>query len=198
MTFYNVISAVLFLGAFRELLASVQVGDRSALMRAAVLALLDFNDAIYTSWTIETRGKKYGPSLMLIDLVNFTLLAGALVFLNPSGNNIFQLELTTFKPWLTESTFWLLLGIYWVLILVWTWRAGVYTEPKYPRWLIKWAVLIAVFFFLESALVAVLPGLVSKIGRVLAAVYPAMYILGIRNYTLRAGLDPAVAAPSNP
>lgn len=198
MTFYNVISAVLFLGAFRELLASIQIGDRSALMRAAVLALLVFNDAIYTSWTIETRNKKYGPSLMLIDLINFTLLAGALIFLNPTANNIFQLELTSFKQWLTESMFWLLLGVYWILILLWTWKAGVYSEPNYPRWLIKWAALIAVLFFLESLLVAVLPGPISNMGRLLAAAYPAIYILGLRNYTLRAGLDSAPVAQPNP
>jgi len=189
MTFYNVVSAVIFLGAFRELLTALQSSNSAAIARSSVLALLVFNDAIYTSWTIETRQKRYGPNLMLIDLINFLIFAAALISLNSTQNNIFQLDLTGFASWLNESRFWLLLAVYWGLIMWWTYRAGVYSEPKYPKWLVKWAALTGILFLIQSLLVAVFGGVVAYTGTLIATIYPFAYILGIRNYVLRSGID---------
>src|SRR5262245_28691544 len=137
MTFYNIISAVIFLGAFRELLRAFQGDDLAALSRASLVALLVFSDAIYTSWTVETRVQKYDPKLMSIDLINFMILSGTLVFLNPAETNILQLDMTKLSAsLLSETRFWLLLCVYWLLIMLWTRLAGVYDEPKYPKWLI--------------------------------------------------------------
>ena len=194
MTFYNVISALLFVGAFRELLLALQAGALPQLWRASLLALLVFNDAIYTSWVVETRQQKYGPTLMSLDLINFMILSAALVFLNHSSTNVFSLDLERFAgAWLTEIRFWLLLAVYWSLIMWWTSRAGVYKLPKYPKWLIKWSLLIIALFVLQAVVLAIFGSAsvsaVSHVGSFIAALYTAVYILGVRNYYLRSGID---------
>lgn len=196
MTFYNVISAVVFFGAFRELLVALQGPHLPvpALWQAALVALLVFNDAIFTSWTTETRKVDYGPGLMSIDLVNFFLLSACLLFLNPGVTNVFELDLTAFvQKWLPESGFWILLAIYWALVMAWTKQAGVYSKPKYPKWLIPLAAGIVVVFLVESAVVQIFGSAktnsVSHFFSAIAFLYPAVYILGIRSYALRNGID---------
>jgi hypothetical protein len=194
MTFYNVISAVIFVGAFRELLSSLQDGDRPAVVRASIVALLVFNDAIFTSWTIETRQQRYEPRLMAIDLINFGIIAATLVFLNSAQTNVLQLDLTRLSTaWLSEARFWFLLAIYWLLIILWTSLAGVYRRPKYPRRLIPWSFAIAGLFALQAFLTAAIGGaatsLVVNAFSYVAVGYCALYILVIRAVALRGGVD---------
>lgn len=184
MTFYNVISAVLFVGALRELLIALNAIEPTAVARAGVLALLVFNDAIYTSWVVEDRKQKYGPDLMLIDLANFLILSVALIALNSTPTNVFQLELKNFALWFPESRFWLLLGLYWGSVMYWTCRANVYSAPSYPKWLFKWALFVGLLFFIQSLVVAWVGGLAANIGTFVAAIYPAAYILGLRSSAL--------------
>ena len=203
MTFYNIISAVLFVGAFREVLFALQSGDQPALWRAGVLALLVFNDAIYTSWYVETRQKKYLPILMFIDLVNFAVLTAALIFLRPGSDNILELDLNRLKDaWLTESRFWGLLALYWVLVEVWTLIAGVFHEKTYKKWLIPCSLAIIVLFAIEAALVRTL-GSASSNGfshfmSFVAFSYPVIYILVIRSLALSGLLDAPAAPPAPP
>lgn len=194
MTFYNVISAVIFVGAFRELLSALQAGNRPVLWMASLLALLVFNDAIFTSWTVETRQQRYSPQLMAIDLMNFMTLSLALVFLNPTQTNVLQLELKQLATsWLSEVRFWMLLGGYWLLVMLWTKLARVYANPKYPRWLIPWAFGVSGLFLLQALLVAIVgPASQSSLAHFvsgMAFAYAAIYILLIRAAALRAGLD---------
>jgi len=194
MTFYNVISALIFLGAFREFLSALQGGDLCALSRASLVALFVFNDAIFTSWTIEARKKDYGPNLMVIDSLNFTLISFALIFLNPGASNIFQLDLTQLMHrFFNEAGFWLILAVYWSLIMLWTWVADVYNATHYPTWLIKYAAFISGFLLIEAILAECLgSSAVSWVtcgGSLFIFVYAAVYILVVRAIALWNGID---------
>jgi hypothetical protein len=199
MTFYNVISAVIFVGAFRELLASLQIGQTAAVWRATLVALLVFSDAIFTSWTIETRQEKYGPKLMAIDLINFMILSAALVFLNSSQTNVLQLNLDQLaRSWLSEPRFWFLLCIYWLLVMLWTQVAGVYDKPRYPRRLLPFAFAVAALFAIQAIMTIVFGGAadsaVSRVFSYVVVAYAAIYILVIRGIALNKGIDEPLKA----
>ena len=87
MTFYNVISGLLFLGAVQQMALGLSAWDPAHIVMGGVLAVLVFNDAVYTSHVVEgERTVAYELRLMLNDLVNFLLLAFAIAALNPKTN----------------------------------------------------------------------------------------------------------------
>ena len=188
MTFYAVISAILFLGAFRELLTAVDSGDLTHLWLAATVALLVFNDAIYTSWVVEQQHREYKPPLMLLDLVNFGILSAVLISMNSTHENVFQVALPRIGSWLPASRAWLLLGVYWFLIILWTKASGVYDAPRYPKWLIPFSVFLGLAFFAQAGIVTWTGG--SVVGSVVVTLYTAFYILVLRVYALRKGIGP--------
>lgn len=185
MTIYGVILAILFLGAFRELLASIESGNVLRILMSLTLALLVFNDAIYTSWTVEQRKREYRPPLMSIDLANFLILAAVLISMNPTRDNVFSLAVPRIGGWLPESRAWLLLGFYWLLVILWTKLAGVYETPQYPRWLIYCSLGISVLFFIESGFAASSGGKAKLMFTWLTAFYAFFYILALRPFALR-------------
>lgn len=182
MTFYHVLSALLFVGAFRELLTGIENDTLSLLLIALTLSLMVFNDAIYSSWAVEIKGVSYGTPLMIIDLLNFSLLATVLISINPTHKSVFDIEVPKIGSWITTSTAWFILCGYWVLIMVWTYIAGIYSKSDYPKWLIGFAALISVAFFIQGWLYRQ-PDDQCQLCKMLCTAYPFLYILLIRPIT---------------
>lgn len=156
MTFYNVISGILFLGAcqnFLSKLGSVEV------WYAAALLLVIVNEAMSTSELVERKSAKvdYNLVLKLIDLITFGVLLWALLVLNPQSSaldvDVSQTLLGANQP----AVFWLLLTSYWFpLTDGWNRLAGQYSRNLWNRWYItfmKWRwipfLILAIFSYLE-------------------------------------------------
>lgn len=156
MTFYNVLAGVLFLGAFQQFLQGLANADMDNLVMSMALLFVVFNDAIYTSHMIEGEKRaEYRLPLMLIDLLNFVLLAWALVELNPNSN-IFNVNMNKqgsllSAGFLGEGTFWLIISCSWLCGMCWAWQAGIYDE-QYPRNLLWAAFAVFVLFFSSFAM----------------------------------------------
>ena len=133
MTFYGVISAILFLGSCRQIFIALEHGSCSEFVMAGCLAIFVFNDALFTSHHVEGEDPHvpYRLPLQLIDLFNFLFLVAALVVVDP-GDNIFMTGAKRVPGWCSEWEFWMLLAIYWFFINVWTSFAGIYKSKGYP------------------------------------------------------------------
>ena len=136
MTFYNVISGILFMGAIQAFLHEL---GKPAMAYAATLVAIMCNEAVSTSELLE------GPAALtftlwmkILDLLTFMVLAYALVVLSPDGNtftseNVTPLVLGAGRP----GVFLSLLGIYSLVALWWTRAAGRNNESiwKWPMFL---------------------------------------------------------------
>lgn len=137
MTFYNIIFGILFLGAVREIFASFALPEQIrslAFWKAAALTIIVFSDVVYTSHILEDLKKKYNVWMKLLDLVNFIILTLALLSLNPTASNMFQLSV---EPMFIKYNignpapdwfFWTLLSIYWLLIIMWIRQGEVHPD----------------------------------------------------------------------
>ena len=139
MTFYSIIFGLLFVGAARELLRNLVIvlqldrelvaafsGDPWAdLFRAATLAMFIFSDTVYTSHAVEDRGLEYTVGMKLMDTFNFVLLSVAVVLLNPTETNAFDVSAGQRPAW-WATVFWLLLAVYFAMLSVWNWAAGIF------------------------------------------------------------------------
>ena len=174
MTFYNVISAILFLGAFREVLLAVDGLSWSRIWMSGCLATIVFNDMLSTSHWVETGPKiTYTWKLMLIDLLNFCLLSVALVAINPS-NNLFNASLVRLGTLLSEAVYWWLLASYWLFLMLWTKLGGLPLSGNR----IRFSLLVAILFAAVGALSHyAAPEFLIEIGRCVALAYVAGYIL---------------------
>ena len=120
MTFYNVLSALLFIGALRAWLISIESVVWQDVFALGCFAVIVFNDMLSFSLSVEIKKEiDYTAGLMLIDLANFLLLALALVIISP-GKNLFDVPLPTIARQLGSSAFWLFLLLYWLLLMLWT------------------------------------------------------------------------------
>jgi hypothetical protein len=179
MTFYNVISGLLFLGAVRQLLVAADAGSLPQALMAGTFAILVFNDAVYTSHVVEGEGTvKYKLNLMLIDLVSFLLLALAMVTINPI-DNVFNAPMPRLAEWLSEAWFWFFLALYWGSVMLWTHIAGLY-RTRHPRSLVIASSFILTLFALEALLAASHVTWAMTGGRFLALGYLVTYIVLIR------------------
>lgn len=182
MTFYNVLSALLFLGSLRVFLMAVDNPNWPNIFMAACLCTLVFNDMLSTSHVIEVEEEvKYTMSLMLIDLINFLLLALALITISPE-KNLFDVPLPTIASTLSPH-FWFLLTVYWLLLIWWTyiWRKRLGESGGWK--ILRYTVAIA--FFVEW--LVTLLGLTSfaKIGRPVVLGYLLVYLCFIRPWARR-------------
>ena len=120
MTFYNVLSALLFIGALRAWLISIENLNWQDIFALGCFAMIVFNDMLSFSRDVEIKREiQYTTWLMLIDLANFLLLALALVVISPT-KNLFDVQLPNVAGYLGRSTFWLLLLLYWLFLMLWT------------------------------------------------------------------------------
>src|SRR6185436_10242310 len=109
MTFYNVISGILFLGACQAFLA---VLGTPVMWAAATLVITILNESVITSELIERTSAPvpYKLEMKLLDFLAFAMLSWALLVLSPSGNT-FNVDVTN-SLWGagSPSCFWLLLS----------------------------------------------------------------------------------------
>ena len=183
MTFYNIIFGILFLCAIREVLQAWFDGDRRRFWMSAVLTVLISNDILYTSHCIEERKLAYTISMKLADLVDFILLALAVLLLSPNGNLLgVQTNRRNDNSPLAnrEPHFWLLICAYWSLCMLWNFLGGAYTGDGFV-----WRRDIPYLFFLPLLAMLVCsrlaPGhrLTSSI-RPLLTVFAALYLLAFK------------------
>ena len=133
MTFYNVVSGILFLGACQMLLRTLWT---PSFWPAATLAIIVFNDSVNTSETIErqTDAAVYTIDMKLLDLVCFGLIGLALMAIDPVRNP-FDVDVSNTLPSLrTPSVFWLLLFAYWICLIIWNYRAKQFDPVKWTPW----------------------------------------------------------------
>lgn len=137
MTFYNIIYGILFVDAISVVVFSVSSGFSDPLLfwEACVASIIIFIDVVYTSHAIEDLRKPYSVWLKLIDLLNFLILGSALLALNPSALNLFQIEIKwaahVDRNWATV-VFWGLLSAYSVLLFLWNRLSEVHpTEAEF-------------------------------------------------------------------
>ena len=123
MTFYSIIFGVLFICACKELFQTLLQKEWEGFCQASSLALLIFNDALYTSHEIEQLKIEYTIQMKFIDLVDFLLLALAIVVLDPINNQLGVKAKMLYKK-NEEFFFWCLLAGYWILTLLWNYLAG--------------------------------------------------------------------------
>ena len=128
MTFYNIIFGILFLGACRELFLAGFHGKWKDFCVATTIALLVFNDTLFTSHEIESLKLTYSVSMKLIDLLDFLLLTAVIVILNPAGNFLGIAVKGRFYAHWREPIIWGLLSSYWLLGLAWNKLADVYSQ----------------------------------------------------------------------
>ena len=131
MTFYNVLSALLFIGALRAWLISIENLIWQDIFALGCFAVIVFNEMLSFSLGVEIKKEvEYTTGLMLLDLANFLLLALALVVISPT-KNLFDVPLPNIAGYLGRSTFWLLLLLYWLLLMLWTFLGR--GRPALPR-----------------------------------------------------------------
>jgi hypothetical protein len=118
MTFYNIIFGLLFIGAIREVYASIVEGDLLKFLMALSIAVSVFNDVLYTSHYIEKDTAVYTVQMKLLDLLNFLVLGASLVILSPRQNGFYDSNISV-NIKLPAGLFWGLLVVYWMLTLWW-------------------------------------------------------------------------------
>lgn len=137
MTFYNVISGILFFGAVQVLLASL--GTPSA-WPAAALTIIILNESVMTSELLEAGSSSvsYTLPMKLVDLLGFSTLVWALLILSPTSNT-FNVNVSDTLPGAnTPRWFWGLLTVYWLVTLVWNHLAQQVNKSKWQCWFL-WA-----------------------------------------------------------
>lgn len=136
MTFYNVISGILFLGACRAFLGAL---GEPAMWPAAVLVVTILNESVITSELIERQiaPVTYTLPMKLLDFLAFTLLSWSLLILTPVDNT-FDTDVSQ-SLWGAGSPrgFWSLLTAYWLVTLAWNAAAGQRDRTKWRPWLVR-------------------------------------------------------------
>ena len=177
MTFYNVISALLFLGTIRALLVAVDAWRIHEIWMGSTLTLLVFNDMLSTSHLVESeRSVNYNNTLMALDLLNFFLLAAAMIALNPS-QNLFDLNLPNLAAYLDEAAFWGLLAVYWGALMYWTYYAGIRREIA----AYAYSVVIPILYLIIAVIVSWdASGGIAQWCRAGVTIYLLVYLIWIR------------------
>lgn len=120
MTFYNVISGLLFFASIKAFLCHL---GTPVMWLSAILVITILNEAVMTSELMEgkpSRQNEYTLPMKLLDFVLFSVLLWALLVLNPTDSNNFQIDVTCTLPGANNArVFWTLLVVYWGLMLVW-------------------------------------------------------------------------------
>jgi hypothetical protein len=133
LTFYNVISAILFMAAFQ---ATIQLWPASASWYAATLVLIMCNEAILTSELLEGQAAvTYKLEMKFLDLLTFFLLSYTLIVIRPEKNAFSEARVALWGVG-SPVVFFGALGAYWRLTLSWNRLAGQDDEKFWPKeWL---------------------------------------------------------------
>jgi len=101
---------------------------------------LIFNDALYTSHELESMQIPYLIQMKLIDLVNFLLLAMAIVMIDPLENQLGVKSTSELKY--REFFFWSLLTTYWALTIAWNRFEGLAPARTTSYRIVQYALLV--------------------------------------------------------
>ena len=144
MTFYNVISGILFFATFQAFLqdlGTLRIGYTATLM------FIMCNEAVLTSEVLEGDPKiAYTLKMKFLDLGTFFLLAASLLILKPAIiDRVDMSDVTWFprEPWVVL----LLLACYWLMTMYWNRLAKQHDITTWqPRWLrfanLMWVVML--------------------------------------------------------
>lgn len=136
MTFYSVISGILFLGCLQAFLGSI--GTVRA-WPSAVLMITALNESVLTSELLERDGPSkvtYTLKMKLLDFVAFGGLTWALLSLSPTSNAFNVNVASTLWGASVPAVFWGCLTFYWLVTLGWNYAAGQVDCHKWRVWLI--------------------------------------------------------------
>lgn len=179
MTFYNVLSALLFLGALRVMLLAFDASNWPNVFASGCLVVIVFNDMLSTSHYVESKTEvQYTLPLMLIDLWNFLLLSLAMIVISP-GANLFDVQLPQIAGFLGAHSFWVLLMLYWVFLMWWTHISRKATGGQRLKILV-WQSTVALIFFAEWLLNVLGLTNIAGVGKPLVLGYLLLYLTWIR------------------
>lgn len=153
MTFYNIIFAILFLGACQQAVASVGTDHDS--LSLVLVAVLVFTDAINTAETIETRGFEYNIYMKLFDLASFLALGATLILLSKGGTNLLGVSIGWDKlPELIRNPVVppLLLLFYCFMVFLWILFCPELKNPKEWPWKLLVSALVLVAMLVAAAI----------------------------------------------
>ena len=124
MTFYSILFGVLFIGTMKEFAQSVLTGDALKIILSVNLALIIFNDVLYTAHFISDRDGIYTVKMKILDLLNFFILGTAIVCISPN-RNIFlaEADVAGLPSSVAPIYIWLLIAAYWGSALMWNFLA---------------------------------------------------------------------------
>jgi hypothetical protein len=141
MAFYSILFAILFLGAFRELIRSFGVSDWPGVWMAATLTMVIFNDVLYTSHFMEEEHCGYTIPMKVADVLSFVMLSIAVLALQPSEHNVFEADPGAWVRSLPRApVFWGVLVLYWVTTIAWN-LFGRFYSGQHVNIHIHWAML---------------------------------------------------------
>ena len=135
MTFYNVVSGILFLLAWQSVLAASDLFIASA---ASALFVLIFNEALNTSQLLEAPdAPAYTNWMKLVDSLCFVALSLALSAV--STNEVLRVQIA---PRLDALGYWISVLVYWLLLNLWNQLAGQNAPGVWPdwRWKPRWTI----------------------------------------------------------
>jgi hypothetical protein len=205
MTFYNIVFGILFVGTFREVLRSLAAGpDWTLFFLAATLSILVFSDTIYTSVVVEGKKKVYSVEMMLLDLLSFVILSLAIVTINPSADNLYQVNVSSVLDRMVsqagigpETVFWILLSVYMCNLIAWNRSHDCYRGLAEHRWL-EWIQPTMLALFVGMALVTYFPD-VSSIAitalRPIVMMICLAYLLGYKPFLIKIVHDRKIDSP---
>lgn len=188
MTFYHVLSALLFFGALRVVIVSIETGSIPRLFTSVCVSALVLNDMLATSLHVEKNRREYTLPLMLLDLFNFLLLSLALIVISPNLNH-FEVEAPRLAGSLGAPAFWFLLAIYWVALILWT-RQSLKGLEQQSRRVVLWQWSVAVVFAVVGLAQLVRVPYSVSVGGAIASVFAVLYLTLIRTLVTR---NPAAA-----
>lgn len=183
MTFYNVISGILFLAACQTFLVTLGTAN---MWIAATLVVTILNESVLTSELIERLKNPipYKLSMKLVDFLGFATLVWALLIVTPRNN---ALEVDVSQSLLGAGNprwFWSLLTIYWGLTLWWNQLAKQLGSGAWENWFERWMKFMWTFPLFVGILTwrhttfSSLPAWAGFVTTAVVAVYLPMKLLG--------------------
>jgi hypothetical protein len=192
MAFYSILFAILFLGAFREVIRAFGASDWPTLWMAATLSMAIFNDVLYTSHYVEEKKAPYSIAMKLNDIVSFFLLGAAILVLQPGKDNIFE---ASPGPWVKslprERVFWGLLTAYWLTVISWNLFGSFYSGAHVP--IVIHLVILLGFAAVLAASFLPYPTVQANAPWVAFAVF-TLYAFILKPFVLR-DMGPTIAKP---
>jgi hypothetical protein len=148
MTFYNIIFGILFLGTCRELFYAGFCSKWKDFFVLSTIALLVFNDTLFTTHEIEVLKLSYTVWMKLIDLLDFLILTAVIIILKPF-NNFLGIKINK-RPLIRyrDSVIWTLVTIYWLLGLLWNKVGNIYSNEIGFR--TEYSLFLLFFFILMT------------------------------------------------